>query len=292
MLSVRALYLWISLLFLLPSLATAQFATIPELTGLVVDTTGVLGAKSAEIEQTLRQLKTDKGSEVAVLIVSTTKPETIEQYSIRVVEKWKLGRKGVDDGALLLVALGDRTVRIEVGRGLEGDIPDLKAHRIIDEQILPRFRQGDIVEGVEAGVNALVGLVRGMDLPPPASGSHSQSSEGGIDLGVVMSVIVFAYVIGSFISLVFGHGVGALGGGLLAFAVASLAFSVILGIVLAVVSALAILFLGAGVPSGPPTRGGRWTSSGTGSSYSGGSFGGGSFGGGGTFSGGGASGRW
>jgi uncharacterized protein len=220
-----------------------------------------------------------------VLIVPTTKPEAIEQYSIRVVESWKLGRKGIDDGALLLVVLQDRAVRIEVGRGLEGDIPDVKAHRIIDEQIVPRFREGHISEGISAGVDSLERLVRGLELPPPARG------RGSADGGVFIPILIFAWVVAAPLSLIFGRAVGAILGGALGFAAGLLVFPVTVAAVLAVIAAV-LSFFTRDLPSASTSsyRGGR---RGWGGGLSGGGFGGGgSFGGGGGFSGGGASGRW
>ena len=134
---LRALALCLVVLTTPVQLTFGQATPVPSLTGAVVDQVGVLNPEVREnLERELWELKKQKGSEVAVLIVPSTKPEEIEQFSIRVVESWKLGRKGIDDGVLLLVAVNDRRVRIEVGRGLEGDIPDVKAHRIIDELIV------------------------------------------------------------------------------------------------------------------------------------------------------------
>lgn len=266
------------------------FAAIPELQDLVVDTTGVLNdAERQRLSKKLVTLKRDKGSEVAVLIVPTTKPEAIEQYSIRVVERWKLGRKGIDDGALLLVALQDRAVRIEVGRGLEGDVPDVKAHRIIDEQILPRFREGHISEGISAGVDSLERLVRGLELPPPVSGGGGAGN--GDDGAAFIPILIFAWAIAAPLSLIFGRAVGAVLGGLLGFAVGILVFPAVVATVLAFIVA-ALSFFARDLHSGG-TGSYRGTRSGRGGGWSSGGFGGGgSFGGGGGFSGGGASGRW
>src|SRR5574340_907947 len=129
-------------------LAVADVA-VPPLKSRVTDLTGTLSANEAvQLEQKLAAFEEKKGSQIAVLIVPTTQPETIEQYAIRVAEAWKLGRKGVDDGVLLLIAKNDRTLRIEVGYGLEGVLPDAIAKRIIDELIVPAFRQGDFAAGL------------------------------------------------------------------------------------------------------------------------------------------------
>ena len=123
--------------------------------------------QTAKLEQKLAAFEARKGSQIAVLIVPTTQPEAIEQYSIRVAEQWKLGRKGVDDGALLLVAKDDRALRIEVGYGLEGALPDAIAKRIIEDIIVPRFKTGDFYGGIDAGVDAMIKVVDGEPLPPP-----------------------------------------------------------------------------------------------------------------------------
>ncbi|NDC39059.1 MAG: YgcG family protein, partial [Proteobacteria bacterium] len=143
-------------------------APVPALSQPVTDLTSSLSsADRAALNQKLGAVSTQSGSQVAVLIVPTTQPEAIEQYSIRVVDAWKLGRKGIDDGVLLLVAKNDRTVRIEVGRGLEGAIPDAIAKRIISEIIIPQFRSGRFAAGIFDGVDAILALIRGEALPAP-----------------------------------------------------------------------------------------------------------------------------
>lgn len=149
---------------LLVCLATMVLAdvAVPQLTGRVVDQTGTLSSSDiAGLTQKLKDLETRKGSQVAVLIVPTTQPETIEQFSIRVAETWKIGRKKVDDGALLVVAKTDRKLRIEVGYGLEGSLTDVTARRIIDEVITPKFRQGDFAGGIDAGLDRIIGVING-----------------------------------------------------------------------------------------------------------------------------------
>jgi len=139
--------------------AAAADVAVPPLSGRVVDQTGTLSAGDiSALTQTLKNLETRKGSQVAVLIVPTTAPETIEQYSIRVAEAWKIGRKKIDDGALLVVAKNDRKLRIEVGYGLEGALTDVTSKRIIDEIIVPKFRNGDFTGGISAGVDRIVAL--------------------------------------------------------------------------------------------------------------------------------------
>src|SRR5579862_8558603 len=157
-----------------PFAASAQVA-VPPLTGRVVDQTATLSASDTDaLTQRLKDLETRKGSQVAVLIVPTTQPEAIEQFSIRVAEAWKIGRKKIDDGALLVVAKNDRKLRIEVGYGLEGAIPDVTARRIIDEIIVPHFRTGDFAGGISAGVDRIIRIIDGEPLPKPVPEvSHS-----------------------------------------------------------------------------------------------------------------------
>lgn len=274
-------------------LAAQALVAVPPLTGRVVDLTGTLSAADrADLEGRLASLEARKGSQVAVLVVPTVRPEAIEQYSIRVVDQWKLGRQRVDDGVLLLVAKDDREVRIEVGYGLEGAIPDATANRVIDEYIVPRFREGDYAGGIAAGVDRLVGLVDGEPLPAPATGSRG----GGDPLENVFPVIfILSLVVGSVLRRVLGQFPGAVGTGVVAglvtwFLAGVLGLTLFMGVV--------GFFLGLAAGG----SGGRWSShrrggfgGGLGGGFGGrgGGFGGGGFGGGGGgFGGGGASGRW
>src|ERR1700689_436132 len=152
---------------------------VPPLTGRVVDLTGTLSADDiAGQSQRLKDLQTRKGSQVAVLIVTTAQPETIEQYSIRVAEAWKIGRKKIDDGAILLVAKNDHKLRIEVGYGLEGALTDVTSQRIIDEIITPKFRSGDFAGGISDGVDRIMSVVDGEPLPAPVA--QQQDSGSGL----------------------------------------------------------------------------------------------------------------
>lgn len=163
---------WLLLCLVLWISGARADVAVPPLAARVTDLTATLSAsEKAELETTLQGLETRSGAQVAVLLVPTTQPETIEQYSIRVVEAWRLGRQGKDDGVLLLVAKNDRRVRIEVGYGLEGTLPDVIAHRIIDEDILPRFKQGDFAGGITAGVGRIAALIEGGDKSSPESDS-------------------------------------------------------------------------------------------------------------------------
>jgi len=143
--------------------------SVPPLKTRVTDLTETLNdVEQRALELKLAALEARKGSQIAVLLVPTTQPETIEEYSLRVVQQWKLGRKGVDDGALLLIAKDDHALRIEVGYGLEGTLPDVAARRIVDDVIVPRFRAGDFAGGIDAGVDSMIKRIEGEPLPEPA----------------------------------------------------------------------------------------------------------------------------
>jgi len=274
-------------------LPAQELPAVPPLTGRVVDQTGTLSAAEKDaLESRLADLEARKGSQIAVLLVPTTQPEAIEQYSIRVVDDWKLGRKGVDDGVLLLVAKDDRAVRLEVGYGLEGAIPDATANRVIDEYILPRFREDDYAGGIAAGVERLIALVDGEPLPEP------QARRSGDPLENVFPVIfILSLIVGGILRRVLGPFPGAVGTGVIAAGVTWL-LAGILGITLfmGIVGFLIGLVGGGGSgrwSSGPRGRHGGGFGGGLGGGFGGGGGGGGGFrGGGGGFGGGGASGRW
>lgn len=168
--------------FALPALFVATLAladvAVPPLKARVTDLTGTLSAQQlATIEQNLAAFEKRKGSQIAVLIVPTTQPEAVEQYAVRVEEQWKLGRKGTDDGVLLLIAKDDRRLRIEVGYGLEGVLPDSIAKRIIEDDITPRFKQGDFYGGISAGVDRLIRKIDGEPLPRSQSKPEPRSQQ-------------------------------------------------------------------------------------------------------------------
>ena len=149
-----------------PALA---LVAVPPLTGRVVDQTGTLsGGDIASLTQTLKDLETRKGSQIAILIVPTTDGEAIAPFALRVAEAWKIGRKKIDDGALLVIAKNDRHLRIEVGYGLEGALNDVTTKRIIDEVITPKFKSGDFAGGVSAGMSRMIAIINGEKLPEPA----------------------------------------------------------------------------------------------------------------------------
>ena len=265
--------------------AYAQIQPLPKLDGLVTDLTATLSDLQINaLESDLASFEAEKGSQVVVLIVSTTDPETIEMYGIRVAEAWQIGRTGIDDGVILLIAKNDRKVRIEVGYGLEGAIPDAYAKRIIENIIIPNFRQGQFYNGIANGAGAIMSLIDGEELPevtqapPSALGIKNKSIFITlIILGVVILSILKAFikkskfkwaiisVFGVLAGLIFGSWIfGGIGFGISSF----------------------ILF-----SSSSTGRGGRYYGGGFyrgGSSYGGGGF----SGGGGSFGGGGASGGW
>ncbi len=264
--------------------AVAAVLPVPALSGRVVDTISLLSApQQSALEAKLADLEARKGSQIVVLLVATTQPEAIEQYSLRVVEAWQPGRKGVDDGVLLIVARDDRAVRIEVGYGLEGAIPDATANRIIDEFILPRFRDGDFAGGIAAGGDRLIGLVDGEALPEPVRPRSVPDSFGNL-LPIVLFVSI---VVGGVLRRVLGQLPGAAATGLL---VGGLSWLLAGALGLALLMAV----IGFVLSLAQAGRAGRWASHSRGG-FGGGSFGGrgGGFGGGGGgFGGGGASGRW
>src|SRR5260221_9883439 len=173
----RAILLALLLGWIFPGLSPALAdVAVPPLGGRVVDQTGTLSSGAIDsLQQTLRAFEARKGSQIAVLIVPTTEPESIEQYSLRVAETWKIGRKKIDDGALLVVAKDDRKLRIEVGYGLEGALTDVTSKRIIDEIITPRFRSGDFTGGVSPGVEPSLPGVHGGKMTPPDTAHPARS---------------------------------------------------------------------------------------------------------------------
>lgn len=272
---------WLMAVAFGPAHAADPLVPVPPLQALITDQTATLTAEQrAGLEARLRAFEDRKGSQLAVLIVATTRPETIEQYALRVAEQWKLGRKKVDDGALMLVAKDDRAVRIEVGYGLEGVLNDLTSNRIITEFMLPRFRQGDYFGGIDSGIDRIIRLVDDEALPAAtAPGQDLQS-----DLGRLAPVLlVIAVVIGGVLRSALGRLPGA---ALTAGAVGLIAWFVSSAIAVAAVGAL-IAFMVTLLGGGAGLHGGY-------GGHRGGGFGGGGFrgGGGGGFGGGGSSGRW
>ncbi len=272
------------------SLVRADVA-VPPLTARVTDLTGTLsGGAVTRIEAKLANLEAKKGSQIAVLIVPTTAPEDIEQFGIRVEDAWKLGRKGVDDGAYLIVAKDDRRVRIEVGYGLEGALPDAIASRIIAETITPHFKLGDYDGGVESGVDQMISVVNGEPLPEP-----DRKWERHNGLGNYLPILlVVVFVASGILRAMFGRLFGSLATGGLTGAIAWLLSHFLpIGVGAGI---LAFLFAMLGGSTSRGWAAGRGWGGGFGGGLGGlggGGFGGGGFsGGGGGGGGGGASGSW
>ena len=265
-----------------PGGAAHADVAVPPLQGRITDLTGTLSAQQkGELEARIAAFESRRGSQIAVLLLPTTKPEEIEQYSIRVAQAWKIGRRKVDDGLILIVAKDDRRLRIEVGYGLEGAIPDSVAKRVIDERITPRFKAGDFYGGVRDGVEQLIKLAEGEQLPPP-SATHGTAGESDNITGFFLLAVGYLVIGGSFMKWVFGRLPGSIVGGVLMGAIAWLAFGVVVGLA-AFVIAFLITFANTGTGrGGGSSSGSSWGGSSGGSSSSWGGGGGGSFGGGGS----------
>ncbi|MCA6123883.1 YgcG family protein [Bradyrhizobium sp. WSM 1704] len=292
MAAARVILLALLLGFVCPALAEVA---VPQLTGRVVDQTGTLSSGDiASLTAKLKDLESRKGSQIAVLIVPTIGEETIEQFSIRVAEAWKIGRRKIDDGALLVVAKNDRRLRIEIGYGLEGVLSDAITHRIIDEYITPKFKAGDFAGGISAGVDRMIGLIDGEKLPAPEP-EHWQAPNL-VDLAnpvAIFAVIIVAGFLRGLLGRLLGSvATGGVVGVFAWIAVGSLATAVVVGL-FGFVAALifgGLNFGGPVVGSGPYRRSGGYPGGWSGGSGSGSS--GGFSGGGGSFGGGGASGSW
>lgn len=268
---------------------------VPPLSHRVTDLTATLNAEqNTALENKIAAFEARKGSQIAVLILPTTQGEDIAAYGIRVADTWKIGRKAIDDGVILIVAKDDRKLRIEVGRGLEGAIPDAIAKRIIAEIITPKFKANDFSGGIDAGVSQLIKLIDGEPLPVPtaedvANASQNTSQDNSFDwiIGIALFAFMmldmfFAELFGAFLGTVCtGVAAGVIGSGFSFFSSANIGEAVIAGIGMFVVGVIAsCIFKVYSIFSG--SSGGSWSSSG-GSSWGGG---------GGGFSGGGASGSW
>lgn len=280
-----------ALLIAIAGLAVGQ-VPVPALRAPVTDLTQTLSPQQiATLDRTLREFEARKGGQIAVLLVPTTQPETIEQYSIRVAEAWKIGRGEVDDGVLLLVAKDDRAVRIEVGYGLEGALPDVIANRITDQVIVPRFRDGDFFGGISEGITRIIAVIEGEPLPEPEQ--RARPSMDGIGSALPL-LLMMVFVGSSILRRIFGSFGGAsIMAGVAGFLVWVLTSVLAISIGAGVIAFLFALFGGIGGMGGGrgwSSRGGR---GGFGGGWGGGGFGGGGWsGGGGGFGGGGASGRW
>lgn len=260
---------------------SAGTVALPTLSERVTDLTGTLSAsEKSSLNASLEALEKDKGAQVAILLLPTTQPETIEQFGIRLADAWKLGRSKIDDGLIIIVAKDDRRMRLEVGYGLEGAVPDAIAKRIVAEQMAPRFREGDLAGGLQLAVAALDKIIRGEPLPAPTPAGRPDAERSDR-----MTLLLFVLFVAGTARSMFG-----LPGSLAVSGLAGwLAWNLFASLGLAGVAALvgfALSFIRVG-------RGG-WSSGGGGfpGGFGGGSSGGGFSGGGGGFGGGGASGRW
>jgi uncharacterized protein len=263
-----------------------QYQAIPNLEGRVTDLTATLSSQQkTALNAELESFELQKGSQVVVLIIPTTDPETIESYGIRVAEQWEIGRDAVDDGVILLIAKNDRKVRIEVGYGLEGAIPDAYAKRIIENIIIPNFRQGEFYNGIEDGVGAIMGLIEGEELPEVTQAAPSTMGveHESMFMTLIILTVIALSVLKAFIKKSKYKWV------------AIIIVSILAGIILSSLVFGGIGFLlAAFIMFSTSSSGGRGRYYGGGFSGGGGSsFGGGGFsGGGGSFGGGGASGGW
>lgn len=280
----------------IPAAAQAAEVPVPALSGRIVDQAGVLSLEQRQaLSRKLEAFEQAKGSQVAVLVVPTTGGEAIEDFATRVTDQWKLGRAGVDDGVLLLVAMQERRMRIQTGRGVQGTLTDALSKRIIAERMTPLFRAGDFAGGIAVGVDSILAAVSGESLPPPSKSGSSASSSLNSDLNQVMflafmlvpvGALVLRAVLGRFLG---GVAAGVITGGVVAFALGSFLVGLLAG-------ALAFFFTFAVEANRVMSSRGRSGWGGSSSGWGGGSgwggSGGGFSGGGGGFDGGGASGSW
>jgi uncharacterized protein len=272
---------------------------IPPLAARVTDLTQTLSpADISALETKLAQWETKTTNQLVVLMVPTTQPEPIEAYSIRVAEKWQIGRKGKDNGALFLIAKNDRKMRIEVGYGLEGVLPDVTARRIIADDVAPKFREGKFAEGINAGVDRIIAVVGGEFLAPsrPAQQQRSASKPFNLETWFILLFIVVPLV-GGFLRRIFGSVFGAtIGSGIVGFIAWIVVGSIVMAVIAGIVAFFVMIFSGLGGGLSRGRGGGIIPGGGWGGGWGGGgggfSSGGGFSGGGGSFGGGGASGNW
>jgi uncharacterized protein len=284
------------LLFFLTFVVTAQDVDLPQLTKRVTDLSGSLSpAEQNSLEQKLKNYETAKGSQLVVVLIPTTGEETIEQYSIRLAEAWKIGRQGVDDGIIMLFAMTDRKMRIEVGYALEGSLTDALSKRIIANIITPEFRSGHFYKGIDSGVDVVITAVSGEELPHVVSATNTRSNTGSSKRWV-MPLLIFGFIFTGFIKTILtkklGKGKATGVSALIVFVLGWIFVGLGVGVF---ISAIVAIFMSV------PSNGGR---GGSGGMYWGGGLGGGGFsggggggfggfsGGGGGFGGGGASGGW
>lgn len=266
---------------------------VPPLKKRVTDQTATLSAADeARIEAKLRAFETAKGAQLAVLIVPTTQPETIFDFSIRVAEAWKLGRKGVDDGVLFVIAKNDRKMHILVGPGLQGSLTDAMSKRIIGETVAPRFRAGDFPGGIEQGTDKIMGVLQGEALPPPPQKKRATAQASNLE-GFLVLCVLAALVVGPLLRMILGRFLGATAtagvtGAAAWFVIGGMVFPIVIGAIVFFV----VLLMGSLSSRGRGGYGGWSTGGSSGGDWSGASSSDSFSGGGGSFDGGGASGDW
>jgi uncharacterized protein len=295
----RLLALLLFLALLAPALHAQDLLPVPALSARVIDQSGTLdAAQRAALEAKLAAFEAAAGPQIVVLLVPTTQPEDIASYAYRVADGWKIGRREVGDGVLIVVAKNDRKIRIEVAKALEGAVPDLAARQIIQNTISPAFKTGDYAGGLSAGVDKLMARIKGEGLPEPQAGGQRGGS-GGFPLEQLgLFLFVAVPVIGSVLGRIFGRKLGSVLTGGAAGAIGWVATSSVLaGVAAGVIALLLVGIVGVGSAArgmgrgrggGPIIFGGG----GGGGGFGGGGGGGFSSGGGGDFGGGGASGDW
>lgn len=275
--------------------AAQDVLPVPALTGHVIDSTATLGTdRQQALESTLSTFESTTGAQIVVLLVPSTQPEDIASYANRVANTWKIGRKGIGDGLLLIVAKNDRKLRIEVAKTLEGAIPDLAAKQVIDDFITPRFKEGDFGAGIEAGLQKIMGLIKGEALPPPQSHPSGGGAAESFQWQDLLVFLFFGVVIGGSIARrMFGNKLGSLlTGGVVGYLVWAATASLVIAVLAAFIALIFALVSGLGRGMGSGGWGGGLGSGGRGGWGRGGGSGGFSSGGGGDFGGGGASGNW
>jgi len=286
---------WVCLVLVWLTLPAFAQVPVPPLTARVMDQTGTLTAAQRQaLDDKLAAFERERGSQVVVLMVPTTQPEDITDFTQRLGDTWKIGRRGVGDGVLLVVAKDDRRMRIATAKAVEGALPDLLARRIIDQAIAPQFRQGDYAAGLNAGADMIVAALRGENLPlPEQQGSLSDEEGMWVDLLVFLGIAV--PLIGAVLRRIMGSRLGSVvAGGAVGFIAWNITGLLWIGIAAGLFAVLMSLFI-AQLPAVPATgRGSRHGGWGGGHGGWGGGSGGGGFssGGGGNFGGGGASGGW
>jgi uncharacterized protein len=302
---LMAVLAWV-ILTLSPAWAQA-LVPVPPLTARVMDQTGTLAAADvAALEQQLQTFEQQRGTQIVVLVLPSTAPEDIADFTQRLGDAWKIGRRDVGDGLLLVVALNDRRLRIAPAKALEGAVPDLAAQRIIDQVITPAFRQGDVAGGLRAGLSHLQARIEGEALPLPKAGAQGGKAHGDSEvdwMNLALLLLVALPAVAGVLHRALGKRLGSLGtGSVVGVLVWSMTGLLWLGVVAAMLGLMSALFMQA-LPSAAVRRSqgrGRggdfsgWGGSGRGHSGGWGGSGGGGFssGGGGNFGGGGASGRW